>query len=747
MLLLHDGIHDDISLGNGGHRRQLYCGLIHPAPSARPKGKSSNLFIYAALLANVVLFFYKPLFSTAYMFPWDFRSVQLPMLTYLADELRSHRFALWSPFTYCGYPIFANIEACFFHPLTLSAAFLNGFLTVDRLPLLLEWVVVLQIWFAGVVAYHLFREWGMGRAGALVGAIIFETGGYFPSRAEHIGSIMAVAWMPLAWLSVWKLREPSRLRWLAILSASLGMSVLGGFPQPTLAVFVSTVVLSLLLVILRMSKLQTVGYTLCGCALGIALSAVQFIPTTQLTNHSVAKYRTGWLGTGGGLHWQSLVSLVAPNYYSLFDMQRFKGPDDPTFLYLYCSIAGLALGLYALIRVRSRYVGLLAATGFFGMLWMLGDKTFVWNLLFPLLPDKIKIGIHPEYTYCIFILALAGLAGTGLDHLRIPALFRWGVAGIIAVDLFLVGSGRPMNLVRLQDEPGVTRDSFEGSPELIREVRRYTNQSFPPWRIDTSEASMNWAFYAPVIRVPTATGIAPLAPEDVIQLRLSLHDGFPWGWWYPVEKFDSPILDLMNVRYLVVGAKAAARLRTIPKFRFVQSLPGNDLFENLNVMPRFFLVHRAIAAGSREEAIKLIESRSIDFKTTAITYQPLSLTAAGATYSENIKPLAYEPNSLELSVTSSGTSLLVMSETWYPGWEAWLDGKPARILQSNLAFRGVVIPDGTHTVRMEFRPTILWVSLGVSALTVLVLVSLAVIGTYSSPTISRYQSPSRTNQV
>ena len=139
----------------------------------------------------------------------------------------------------------------------------------------------------------------------------------------------------------------------------------------------------------------------------------------------------------------------------------FVGPTRPVPRFRYGTVQGarrsyislcllqhcrIAARNYAIVRVRSRYVGHLAALGLFGMLWMLGDQTFIWNLLYPLLPHKVKIGIHPEYTYCIFVLALAGLAGMGLDGLRIPDSFRWAVGSLIA-DLFLVGSGRPMNVV------------------------------------------------------------------------------------------------------------------------------------------------------------------------------------------------------------------------------------------------------------------------------------------------------------
>jgi len=123
-------------------------------------------------------------------------------------------------------------------------------------------------------------------------------------------------------------------------------------------------------------------------------------------------------------------------------MSRFKGPWDPTFLYLYSSIGGLLLAVFAIVTRRNRTTALFALLLLFGSFWMLGDKTAVWRILFPLLPEKIRIGIHPEYTYCIFSLAIAGLAAIGLDTLRVPNMLRWTIGVVIALDLFLVGSGR-----------------------------------------------------------------------------------------------------------------------------------------------------------------------------------------------------------------------------------------------------------------------------------------------------------------
>jgi hypothetical protein len=685
--------------------------------------RRSSVYVYLSLLAAVVLFFHKPLFSAEYTFPWDFRGVQLPLITFLRDELREDRFALWNPYNYGGYPIFANIQACFFHPLVLASAFISSRLSWYSLPILLEWMVVLQVWIGGVAAYHLFREFGLGSAPAWTGAVMFETGSYFASRAEHIDSMMAAAWMPLAWLAVWKLSEKLRADWMAVLALALGLSIWGGFPQATVAVFGSTVMFAGLLIVLRMSPAKLLLWTCCGCVLGILLAAVPFIPTTQLTEYSVARYRADYLGTGGGLYWQSLVSLVAPNHYNIFDMSRFNGPWDPTFLYLYSSIGGLLLAIFALLARRSRTTALFALMLFFGSFWMLGDKTFVWRALFPLLPEKVRIGIHPEYTYCIFSLAIAGLAAIGLEALRVRNVIRWTIGMVIAVDLFLVGSGRPMNSQSLRSDPGVTRDAFDGSAALLTEVRHYVNQNVPPWRFDTVDASMEWTYGAPILQIPSAAGISPLALENAIQLRLFLHDGVRWGWNYPLEKLDSPVVDLMNIRFVITRTPDLSRMAAFPWYRHIASLPGNELFENRGAFPRFFLVHQVRMVGSLEEARDLIRGHQVNLRETATVEKPidLPLDRGEARAYDQVTTVHYEPNSVELSTQTSLTSMLVLSETNYPGWKAWLDDQPTPIIPTDIALRGIVVPAGAHRVRMEFRPLILTISLGISLATAILL--------------------------
>jgi hypothetical protein len=362
-----------------------------------------------------------------------------------------------------------------------------------------------------------------------------------------------------------------------------------------------------------------------------------------------------------------------------------------------------------------------------GVLSMLGEHTPVWRLIYPALPETLRLGIHPEYVYCVVTLGLAGLAAIGLDALRISSVARVAIGLAIAADLFLVGSGRPMNCASVRDEPGVTRAAFEGSPSLLGEIRRYAWSDNPAARIDAVDGDMNWATGGPVIGVPTGNGASPLALEHTIQLRLLLHAGERWGWYYPIENVDSPALDAMNVKYLVASRNAAARLRPLPRYRDVATLPYDlELFENLRVLPRFFLVSKVRQVASDREARDLVERREVDLHDTAVTARAVAgISESAAGTGGTVRVIDYRADSLDLSVRTPQAAFLVLSESFYPGWRAWVDGGAVETIRTDIAFRGLVVPAGSHRVAMRFQPAILPVSLAISLATALLLGGLA----------------------
>jgi hypothetical protein len=81
---------------------------------------------------------------------------------------------------------------------------------------------------------------------------------------------------------------------------------------------------------------------------------------------------------------------------------------------------------------------------------------------------------------------------------------------------------------------------------------------------------------------------------------------------------------------------------------------------------------------------------------------PADLPIAG--HRSQTQILSYRPDEIHLETDSSDPGYLFLSEVFYPGWSAFVDGKPKMILQGNFLFRVIEIPAGTHNVTLIFDP-------------------------------------------
>jgi hypothetical protein len=337
---------------------------------------------------------------------------------------------------------------------------------------------------------------------------------------------------------------------------------------------------------------------------------------------------------------------------------------------------------------------------------MLGDSTPIGRAIFLALPIPIRIGIHPEYTLPVFSLGIAVLAGCGANRFLRP---RWqvGAAAIIALDLLLVSSGRPFNTASVAIEPGTTHGTLDGSPELAARLRALTAGS-PPYRYDTADAPYEWSGVGPILELPTANGCDPMAPERVIQLRLSFAPGERWGTCYQVVNAQSAVLGLANVRYVLSRSP-----EPLPR---VAEAAGFTIYENPGVQPRFFFVPHVQAVAGLAAAAHALHAADFDPRQTAIVEAPLANTPMAA---GEVRVVSYAANLIRLQTRSQGDGFLVVADAWYPGWRAFMDSRPVPLYIADVAFRGVAVPVGDHSIEMRFVPTILYYSGGISLIALL----------------------------
>ncbi len=87
----------------------------------------------------------------------------------------------------------------------------------------------------------------------------------------------------------------------------------------------------------------------------------------------------------------------------------------------------------------------------------------------------------------------------------------------------------------------------------------------------------------------------------------------------------------------------------------------------------------------------------------------------------NIVRLNGEPTRVELEVSAPRAGFLVLNDTYFPGWQARVDGVAAPIFRTNFFVRGVVVPAGTRRVVFEYRPLSLALGATLSGLGLLLL--------------------------
>jgi len=683
---------------------------------------------YFALLVEVLLFYRRVLFdSSGYAIPWDLRYYHFPQAFFIARQFQAGEWPLWNPWVYCGMPWYAKIDAQLFYPPTVLAITISNWFGGRRLWYFLELQVIAHVLLAGIFTYLLVRYLGAGRAASLVAATVYQLGAFFATQTQHVGGVDAAAWLPLAWLGVAMLARAFSWRRLAILAGALAMVILAGYPATGIPIFFSCGLLALLLVVFRQARWTLVAHVCLAGIWSAALACLPLLPSIELSGLSHAGLRASWPLGGGGTPPQAFLTLIYPNYFGVFqfDAVRYNLPWNMTFLYLYCGIPALIFLAAALLLRRCPRVYVYAAAGAGFAFWMLGTHTPAGRLLFHALPPPVRGGLYYEFALCVFVLGLAVTAGLGAEHLlrSRPVWIHVAVVAVVAGDLTLVSSGRPFNTGDRRGEPGIGYDHFEQFQEVPRDVRHLVGQRTPPWRIDLMNGSPLWNNGAMLFEIPTATGDDPFAPLRFLKVRELFAEQVYWVRSNQVRRLDSPVLDYLNVRYIISQQSIDPDLARQSGLRRFRDLPRQVIYENTEAMPRFFLVGRVLHAQDAARAVEMLKTADLRREAVVESADANWRFGSGGT----VRPARYSANEIALETDTPAAAYLVTSETHYPGWRAWVDGVERPLYMTNGAFRGLPVPAGRHEVRMRFTPALLWQSAVVAAAAWLLLFAAMVI--------------------
>jgi hypothetical protein len=202
----------------------------------------------------------------------------------------------------------------------------------------------------------------------------------------------------------------------------------------------------------------------------------------------------------------------------------------------------------------------------------------------------------------------------------------------------------------------------------------------------------------------------------------------------------SELLGLCSLRYLIATGLEPQKMKAI-RARSWRPIPQANLqgstsqtFENRHALPRAYLVNSYMLTGTEEESLQAIGDNISELSHSVILENgsPSFPSASKSTTPGSVRITEYGINEVKLHVEPEEPSILVLTDSYYPGWIALVDGEERPIWRANSLFRGLEVPAGDHRVVFKYRPYWFYLGATVSLVTLLLIVAGVLVEAYRS---------------
>jgi hypothetical protein len=682
----------------------------------------STLTIALASVAFTYLFFaeYLSPFRKVYI-PFDLWGYHYPLMDYAFQSLKHLSFPAWDPAIYCGQPFAANIQAALFYPPTWLLFAISA--THDHLPYrALEIFVFAHIWLAFLLSFSWLRNKRLSDLACILGAGIFAYSGYAMLQLQHQGLLSGYAWLPLGLWGIDNLTENRTLPGFLKITAASAASFLAGYPPMWLVLAIYWGVYALF-----SGKPAVVARTLFALLTSLVLAAIQLLPAIEASALMVKENRYGQ----GIREISFYLSYLIPNFYDF-------GIDVPAMTnfgreYLYLGAPAL-FGIAVFLRYRRWHYAIpLLASGGVCLIFLTNPFQVV-----SLAIDKVQFLTQicgPWYFLAGFTATVAAVAAFGIDQ-------------------FLVRPQKPLS--NLQTIAAI----LCAAAFAIYELQAWSASAFRPgwWSALDALATLT-VFVICIFAVRGRSAMAAILLLSVAvdyksfgtSKRFNAHRG-PLPHEYARDGFfamDPQAFQALaaNPQYRILS-DFAAPMPVELRHHGLSSPQGGDPF----VTQRYLDFVRGLGARSESNRELSIDSdNQLAMDTLAIRY--VITTRNGPLYShleanpafkllgndghyfrvyeyQNFKEpffgtatlLSRTPEIRKFQVTSPD---FVLKEQFFPGWQAYLDGRQIPIQLWHGAFQSVQVPPGDHQLEFRYQPQTQKIGAWISALSALLLLLLS----------------------
>lgn len=700
-------------------------------------GRKIDILCVAGFLVVVAVFFYKTLLNGLLPVPTDsliglyhpwrdalaseyprglpFKNFlitdpvrqQIPWRKTVIDQWKSGKLPRWNSFSFSGTPLAANIQAGTLYPL-------NILFFVLPFPVAWTALIVLQPILAGVYLYLYLRKLKVSELASLLGAITWSFSGFSIAWFTWGTMVHAALWLPLALLAIDR-KKPY------LLLFALTMSLFAGHSQIALYVFVTAGVYA----IYRKS------FFLFSWLGVVIVSLVQLIPFVRLVSQSGRLSELGaWSKPGWFLPWQHLAQFIAPDFFGNPTTLNYTGVWNYGEFIGYIGIISLIFVFLALRLKETRFwVGVLVVS-------------LVFMFPNPIARIPILASLQPTRLMVLVSLSLSVLSAFGFDRflkdrkkpilpfiiLVISLLVLWGVSTsnpvakrnlILPTVLFLFGSAflyLPKKISSFAIIGLITFDLLRFAwkftpfteakyffPET--EVIEFLQQQKKPFRIASVDAKILPPNTSAYFGIESIEGYDPIILRSYEEFIAASERGKPditppYGFNRIItpHNIDSPLIPLLNVRY-VLSFEDLKQMYLKKVFQEGETL----VYEDSRNLPRAYFVEGIAVETNRQKILEKLFEKDFKPLETALVEKSIPLLSTPVMLSEFVLIKEYRSDAIAFDVQAQNDRFMVISNIFYPGWHAQIDGKPVEIYRTNYLFQGIVIPPGRHVLVVRYQ--------------------------------------------
>jgi len=691
------------------------------------------------LFAVVAGFYWKLTLTRQFEWTWvpDVATQVLPWFEEQARFWGDGTIALWDPTMWAGQPLLGQAQPGTAYPLNwilFALPLHKGFLRSDAV----EWYFVVERLMAVAFCYWFCRDLGRSRTASLLGGCVFGFSGYI-GTTNWPQMVNGALWLPLVFLFLLRAGRKQNVFGNAALSGMfLGIAWLSGHHQAPLFILLAAAGTWIYFIVRSGRWDWQLARAAAVAMLFMALTgALQILPAYEYGH--LAKR---WVGVPDAITWNEPVPYSVHEMYDLkpYDLPGLVFPYIGTNASPFVGVAALSLAFLGVaVSWRDKRVRLLAAVGLGGFVYALGHFSIFQGLLYGLIPELDKARVASTAVF-LFQFGIAALAAFGIDLLGWsepspwPKRVMWALLGfaVVTLAIFLVAifvnrmltpGPEPTLLVPFlalgvaallyASSRGSLSRTQIGVLMLLLVLMDLGNTTGSVIASRSDSGRSKW-----VDQMRANADIAGFLRRQPGFLRATVaNDAFPenWGEWHGVPMWRGYLASLTDNLLRFENSQFPARMLFGVAYTISDRPPpeggdevfaghsGFKVYRHAEAFPRTWALHRLQKVNSANEGSRVINEHLADLHDMAFLLgdAPAMETCASP---DHVELQEYSPNRVQIKARMACKGMVVLSDVFFPGWHAAIDGSSAPIYEVNEAMRGVVVPAGDHTLTFQYLP-------------------------------------------